>query len=108
VVFWILAFNGMTEGTGTHVRHAGERRHPGVIPRTQLINPKEYNSLELGCGKSIYLRMDQVQIAGHPVSATQVFENETGRGKPVCKQGKKTLSVIGASRNGRKHFQESP
>jgi len=89
VVFWILAFNGMTEGTGTHVRHAGESRHPGVIPRTQLINPKEYNSLELGCGKSIYLRMDQVQIAAHPASATQVFENETGRGKPVCKHGKK-------------------
>ena len=29
VVFWIPAFTGMTAATGAHIRHAGERRHPG-------------------------------------------------------------------------------
>jgi hypothetical protein len=43
VVFWIPAFAGMTAGTGADIRHAGERRHPRVLPRTQLLNLKKYN-----------------------------------------------------------------
>jgi hypothetical protein len=42
VVFWIPAFAGMTAGTGADVRHAGESRYPGVLPRTQLLNLKKY------------------------------------------------------------------
>jgi hypothetical protein len=42
VDFWIPAFAGMTEGTGAQVCHAGEGRHPGVVPETQLVNPNKY------------------------------------------------------------------
>ena len=34
---WIPAFAGMTEGAGAQVRHAGESRHPGVVPKTTSI-----------------------------------------------------------------------
>ena len=41
---WISAFAGMTEGASARVRHAGERRHPGVVPETRLVNPNEYDA----------------------------------------------------------------
>jgi hypothetical protein len=37
------AFAGTTEGTGAHVRRAGESRHPGVIPKRSLLNEDSIN-----------------------------------------------------------------
>jgi hypothetical protein len=40
-LFWIPDFAGMTVETGTHIRHAGESRHPGRFPKMQVLNPKK-------------------------------------------------------------------
>jgi len=44
VVFWIPAFAGMTAETGTHIRHAGEARHPGGFPKRKFSTSKHIRS----------------------------------------------------------------
>jgi hypothetical protein len=42
VVFWIPAYAGMTGGTGVHIRHAGERQHPGGVTKRNFATLNEY------------------------------------------------------------------